>query len=78
MPSTKVTLLIERSAVVRAKRYSKRHGTSLSRLAAQMFAALPEGESADLAPGVRRLLGVLPKNASREEHRRHLRQKYRL
>lgn len=81
MASTKLTLLIDKSAAARAKRYSKRHRTSLSRLVAQMFAGLPDdGEGGDvgLTPAVRRLVGVLPKTASIEEHRRHLRQKHRL
>jgi hypothetical protein len=78
MAPTKLTLLIEKSAAARAKRYSKRHRTSVSRLVSHMFAGLPDDGDVELTPGVRRLVGVLPKTASIEEHRRHLRRKYRL
>lgn len=78
MPSTKLTLLIDKAAAARAKRYSKRHRTSVSRLVTQMFVGLPDEGDAALPPAVRRLVGVLPKNVSVEEHRRYLRQKYRL
>lgn len=78
MASTKLTLLVDRSAAARAKRYSKRHRTSVSRLVTQMFAGLPDDDDKGLTPAVRRLVGVLPKTVSAGEHRRHLRQKYRL
>ena len=78
MAFTKLTLLIDKSAAARAKRYSKRHHTSVSRLVSHMLAKLPNDEDAGLTPGVRRLLGLLPKTASVEEHRGHLRHKYRL
>jgi hypothetical protein len=78
MAPAKLTLLIEKSAAQRAKRYSKRHGTSVSRLVSQMIEALPDESDDGLTPGVRRLIGVLPKGASLEEYRRHLRKKYRL
>lgn len=78
MPSTKLTLLIDKAAAARAKRYSKRHRTSVSRLVTQMFAGLPDDGDASLPPTVRRLVGVLPKTISVQEHQRHLRKKYGL
>lgn len=42
-----------------------------------MLAKLPDDEDAGLNPGVRRLVGLLPRTVSVEEHRRHLRGKYR-
>jgi len=78
MASTKLTLLIDKSAAVRAKRYSKRHRTSVSRLVSHVLAGLPDDAEVELTPGVRRLVGLLPKTASTEEHRLHLRRKYRL
>lgn len=78
MTATKLTLLIDKSAAQRAKRYSKRHGTSISRLVTHMLAALPDDERADLTPSVQRLVGILPDTASLDEHRRELRRKYRL
>jgi hypothetical protein len=76
--STKLTLLIDKAAAARAKRYSKRHRTSISRLVAHMLAKLPNDEDTGLTPGVRRLVGLLPKTISVEEHRQYLRGKYKL
>ncbi len=78
MASTKLTLLIDKSTAARAKRYSKRHRTSISRLVSHMLAKLPNDEDTGLTPGVRRLVGLLPKTISVEEHRQHLRGKYKL
>ncbi|MCK6454457.1 MAG: DUF6364 family protein [Alphaproteobacteria bacterium] len=78
MSSVKLTLLVEKAAAARAKRYSKRHRTSVSRLVSNMFANLPEDGKPELPPGVLQLVGVLPRNVSLDEHRRHLRDKYRL
>lgn len=78
MASTKLTLLVDKAAAAHAKRYSKRHGTSVSRLVSQMFARLPAEDQDELPPAVRNLAGLLPATASREEHRRHLRRKYGL
>ncbi len=78
MASTKLTLLIDKSTAARAKRYSKRHRTSISRLVSHMLAKLPNDEDTGLTPGVRRLVGLLPKTVSVEEHRQHLRGKYKL
>ncbi|MBM3512131.1 MAG: hypothetical protein FJX59_00285 [Alphaproteobacteria bacterium] len=78
MASTKLTLLVDRAAAARAKRYSKRHGTSVSRLVSQMFDRLPEEAPSDLPSSIKALAGILPGTASVEDHRRHLRRKYRL
>ena len=78
MVSTKLTLLVDKTAAARAKRYSKRHGTSVSRLVSQMFARLPDEDDGELPPAVRHLAGILPRTASADDHRRHLRRKYRL
>ncbi len=76
MASTKLTLRIDASVVARAKRYGKRRGISLSRLVSQMFARLPDDDEDGLTPAVQRLVGILPKTVSIEEHRRHLREKH--
>lgn len=76
--STKLTLLIDKATATRAKRYSKRHRTSVSRLVAYMLAKLPNDEDAGLTSSVRRLVGLLPKTVSVGEHRQHLRGKYKL
>jgi hypothetical protein len=78
MASTKLTLLVDRSLAARAKRYGKRHRTSVSRLVSHMLASLPDDEEAALTPGVRRLVGLLPASVSAEEQRRHLSRKHGL
>ena len=69
MATTKLTLLIEKSTAARAKRYSKHHRTSISRLVSHMLAKLPNDEDAGLTPGVRRLVGLLPRAGSGEGDR---------
>ena len=71
-------LLLDPDAVARGERYSRLHGTSLSRLVGDFLRALPLGaEQSTLTPAVRRLWGVAAgKVADREEHRQHLSRKY--
>ncbi len=71
MPRKKLTLSVEESAVRRARRYSKRHGTSVSELVSRFLGSL-EDEPKATPPIVSRLRGVLPANTSVEEYRRHL------
>jgi hypothetical protein len=57
----RINLLIDHDAVERARRYSARHGTSISRIVSDFLASLPleeEREIAQLSPTVRRLIGV--------------------
>ena len=76
MPLTKLTLTVDKTALAAAKRYSKKRGTSLSRMVDQFLSNLPHSE-VEYTPTVRRLIGVLPKRASTAEYRRYLDQKYR-
>ena len=75
MPRKKLTLSVEESAVRRARRYSKRHGTSVSELVSRFLGSL-EDEPKATPPIVSRLRGVLPANASVEEYRRHIAAKH--
>ena len=71
-------LLLDPDAVARGERYSRLHGTSLSRLVGDFLRALPlfADESA-LTPAVRRLWGIAARsNADPELHLRHLSRKY--
>lgn len=77
MGATKLTLLVEKEIVEHAKRYSEKHGTSLSRLVSQALAHLPR-DGITLSPAVSRLVGVLPNTTTLDEHRTHLREKYGL
>jgi hypothetical protein len=57
----RLNLLIDHDAVERARRYSARHGTSISRIVTEFLASLPleeERELAQLSPAVRQLIGV--------------------
>ena len=71
-------LLLDPDAVARGERYSRLHGTNLSRLVGDFLRALPLGaEESALSPAVRRLWGVAAgSTADREEHRQHLSRKY--
>jgi len=76
---TKLTVRLERRWVEAAKGYASRHGTTLSRLIEAYLRHLPEIEAAernDDTPILRRLRGVLPPDASVEQHREHLVEKY--
>jgi hypothetical protein len=75
MPRTKLTLSVEESAVRRARRYSKRHGTSVSELVSRFLASL-EDEPAIAPPIVTKLRGVLRSDASVEDYRRHIAAKH--
>jgi hypothetical protein len=75
MPRTKLTLSVEEAAVRRARRYSKRHGTSVSELVSRFLGSLGD-ESAPASPIVSRLRGVLRSSASVEDYRRHIAAKH--
>jgi len=77
-PKRATNLLLDPEAVSRGERYSRRHGTNLSRLVSDYLRALPLGEEEpSLSPVVRRLWGVarVGKHA-KETHRAHLARKY--
>ena len=75
MPKTKLTLSVDARVIERAKRFSKRNETTVSRLVSQFLASL-EDEEAPAAPITSRLLGVLPSEVRVEEHREHLLKKH--
>jgi len=71
-------LLLDPDAVARGERYSRLHGTNLSRLVGDFLRALPlDAERSALTPAVRRLWGVAAgSDADQELHRQHLSKKY--
>jgi len=71
-------LSLEADAVARGEEYSRRHGTTLSRLVGDFLRALPiGGATRELTPAVRRLRGVAVEgHTTREDHRQHLHRKY--
>lgn len=79
MPKKRLNITVEPDVFERARRYSDRHGTSISRLVSEFLAKLPEAEDvgrAELPPTVRRLLGVAKGAADREDYRKHLIEKH--
>lgn len=75
MSKKKLTLSVEESVIRRAKRFSRRHGISISRLVSEFLASLDDGRKED-TPVVARLRGLLPRDVSVEDHRRHLEEKH--
>ena len=77
-PKRPKNLLLDPDAVARGERYSRRHGTNLSRLVGDFLRSLPlSTEGATLTPVVSRLWGVAKgKGASRETYGEYLSKKY--
>jgi hypothetical protein len=77
-PKRPKNLLLDPDAVARGERYSRRHGTNLSRLVGDFLRSLPlNDEPSELAPAVKRLWGVASGgNAARETHHQRLWRKY--
>lgn len=76
MPARKLTLSVDEDVIEKARRYSKAHGTSISRLVTSFLARLSQ-QRRRYTPTVQRLIGLLPRHADRAEYRRHLEEKYR-
>ena len=78
MSKQRLNLTVDPAVIERARRYTQRHNTSISRLVTEFLSQLPveaHGEEA-LTPTVRRLLGVAKGGGDREDYRRHLVEKY--
>ncbi len=73
----KLTLSVDEAVIERARRYSRRHKTSISQLVSNYLSNLDApDEETEYSPTVRRLLGILPTEASLEEYHEHLEEKY--
>jgi Family of unknown function (DUF6364) len=75
MTKTKLTLSVDPRIVARAKRFSEKHDTTVSRLVSEFLEGLEDEERA-ATPIAIRLRGVLPVDVKREEHRTHLELKH--
>jgi len=75
MPKTKLTLSVDDAVIRKAKRFSQRHNTTVSRLVTEFLASLEDSESRAM-PLVSKLTGVLSPAVTREEYREHLRRKH--
>jgi len=78
--NTKLTLRLDDSLIESAKRYSARHGKSLSQVVADYFSVIRNektGESDELTPAVRSLKGLLANKGTDEaDYHRHIEEKY--
>ncbi len=75
MPRKKLTLSVDEDVIRKAKRYSRRHDTSISRLVTEFLSLLSDEEGFE-SPVVSRLRGVLPSEVSVDEYRDHLVEKH--
>jgi len=75
---TKLTIRVNRELIQSAKHYAARHQISLSQLVENYFKVLSasQNEPVEQTPLLNQLSGILPADASMEEHRRHLDEKY--
>lgn len=74
MAKRKLTLSVDAAVLERARRFSRRHRTSLSQLVTTFLSTL-DGQPDPASHVVQRLRGVLPSDVSREDHHRHLAKK---
>ncbi|HKK27406.1 MAG TPA: DUF6364 family protein [Gemmatimonadota bacterium] len=74
----KLTLSIDRDVIRRAKALARRWGTSVSALVEKRLRGLTDEEPRETSGTsiVSELRGILPRDASVEEHRLHLEQKH--
>lgn len=78
---TKLTLRLDDELILKAKRYSKKRGKSVSQLVADYFALLDvpiQVDDEELTPRVRSLLGVIKgKGVDEKDYYEFLERKYR-
>jgi hypothetical protein len=75
-------LYLPPDVIEHGERYSRKHRTTLSRLVSDFLRSLPLGETSELAPPVRRLIGAgvsrgdLARRAGEADYRKHIQKKY--
>jgi hypothetical protein len=77
MRPKKLTLSVDERVIEKARRYSRDHKTSISRLVTQFLDNLPDREQ-PLDPAVERLIGILPADVDIADYHRHLEEKHGL
>ena len=75
MSLKKLTLTVDESVIEKAREYSARYNTSISRLVTQFLSKLPI-EQKKFTPTVRRLIGILPRDVSVTDYYEHLEDKH--
>lgn len=78
MPRQRLHVRVDAASRERARRYSERHGVSISRLVSDFLAALPleEPRRQEFSPAVRRLLGAVKGEVGIEDYHEYLMKKY--
>jgi len=76
MALKKLTLSVDEDVIRKAKHYSQRHETSLSKLVTDFLSKLADNEGVR-TPVVSRLRGILPRDVDVDEYRRHVEHKHR-
>jgi hypothetical protein len=77
MQETKLTIRLPRKLLENAKRYARQQNTTLTQLINEYLYRIPAPTSAlENAPIVRKLSGTLSKDASMEDYKTHLEEKY--
>ena len=77
MSKQRLNITVDPAVIERARRYTERHNTSISRLVTAFLSRLPdEGVPEELTPTVKRLLGVARGGPDRQDYRDHLVDKY--
>jgi len=79
MTKKRLNITVDPEVLDRARRYSRRHGTSISHLVGEFLSALPRKGSdseSDLPPTVRRLRGIARRGPDRNDYRQHLADKH--
>jgi len=76
---TKLTLRLEEALIVKAKRFSRRSGKSVSRMVSEYFEALdvPGEEPAEITPRVAALRGIIKgAEISETDYREYIEEKH--
>ena len=73
---SKLTLSVDAEVIERAKRYTSGHGVSVSSLVEVYLNSLSKPAAAEADPPVLRSLRGVLRRGSREDHRKHLREKH--
>lgn len=78
MPKKRLNITLDHETAERARRYTKRHNTSISKLVGEFLSQLPDENQTqhDLTPTVKRLRGLAKDGPDREAYRQHLLEKY--
>jgi hypothetical protein len=78
MPKKRLNITLDHDTAERARRYTKRHNTSISRLVGEFLSQLPDEDKTEqeLTPTVKRLRGIAKGGPDRDDYRRHLLDKY--